>query len=115
MLQEKVIGPGYALGFILLGLSLSAGGPVPAQPNPEHGKELAERLCTNCHLVGAAQQQHANVDVPSFHEIANQSGQTTGAIMAHIVLPKHPMPQIPLEKSEIADLAAYILSLRDRP
>ena len=34
--------------------------------------------------------------------------------MAHIVLPKHPMPTIPLTKSELADLSAYILSLRDK-
>jgi cytochrome c1 len=33
--------------------------------------------------------------------------------MAHILLPKHPMPVIPLTKSELADLAAYILSLRE--
>jgi cytochrome c1 len=33
--------------------------------------------------------------------------------MAHIVLPKHPMPTIPITKSELADLAAYIMSLRD--
>ena len=51
---------------------------------------------------------HANVDIPSFHEIAGKSGQTEGAIMAHIVLPKHPMPTIPLTKSEFADLAAYM-------
>jgi hypothetical protein len=54
-----------------------------------------------------------NADIPSFHEIANMQGQTAGAIMAHIVLPKHPMPTIPLTKSELTDLAAYILSLRD--
>jgi hypothetical protein len=30
-------------------------------------------------------------------------------------LPKHPMPQIPLTKSELTDLASYILSLRDAP
>jgi hypothetical protein len=35
--------------------------------------------------------------------------------MARIILPKHPMPQIPLTKSELADLASYILSLRDAP
>ena len=35
-----------------------------------------------------------------------------GAIMAHIMLPKHPMPTIPLTQSELADLAAYILSMR---
>jgi hypothetical protein len=28
--------------------------------------------------------------------------------MAHIMLPKQPMPTIPLTKSELADLAAYM-------
>jgi mono/diheme cytochrome c family protein len=42
-------------------------------------------------------------------------GQTTGDIIAHIILPKHPMPEIPLTKAELADLAAYIMSLRGRP
>ncbi len=43
-----------------------------------------------------------------------KQGQTVGAIMAHIMLPKHPMPTIPLTKSELANLAAYILSLREK-
>ncbi|MGZ5916210.1 MAG: c-type cytochrome [Methyloceanibacter sp.] len=91
------------------------GAPLPGQPDPQSGKALAEKLCTNCHLIGGAQQEHAVVDVPSFHEIANRQDQSTGAIVSHIVLPKHPMPQIPLTKSELADLSAYIMSLRDRP
>jgi hypothetical protein len=33
--------------------------------------------------------------------------------MAHIVMPKHPMPSIPLTQVELAALAAYILTLRD--
>ncbi|MES1149521.1 MAG: c-type cytochrome, partial [Bradyrhizobium guangdongense] len=86
-----------------------------ALPDPSQGKALAEKLCTNCHLVGAASQEHANADVPSFHEIANREGLTAGAITGSIILPKHPMPQIPLTKSELADLAAYILTLRDAP
>jgi mono/diheme cytochrome c family protein len=90
---------------------LGFAGPVPGMPDPFHGKELAQQLCSNCHLVDN-QQQQANADVPSFNEIANQEGQTAGAIMAHIVLPKHPMPTIPLTQSELADLAAYILSMR---
>jgi mono/diheme cytochrome c family protein len=91
------------------GLALAA--PVPGQPNPIHGKELAQQLCSNCHLVDN-QQQQINADVPSFSEIANEEGQTAGSIMAHIILPKHPMPTIPLTQSELADLAAYILSMR---
>jgi mono/diheme cytochrome c family protein len=91
-----------------------AGAPATNAPDPMNGQELASRLCSNCHLVGSGQQEQANADIPSFHEIANKQGQTAGSIMAHIVLSKHPMPTIPLTKKELSDLAAYILSLRGR-
>ncbi len=97
-------------GLCLPGMALA--GPT-SRPDPETGKALAERLCTNCHLVGSVRQEHANPDVPSFREIANLPEQTEGAVAARIMLPKHPMPQIPLTKSELSDLAAYILSLRE--
>ena len=97
--------------IVLLSAGEALGGATGA-PNPDHGKNLAASLCSNCHLVGKEQQQ-ANADVPSFQEIANKEGQSAGAIMAHIMLPKHPMPTIPLTKSELADLSAYILSLRE--
>lgn len=104
----------FTLGVVLLlGAGFAFAGPVTSAPDAAHGKNLAVSLCSNCHLVGAIQQQHANVDIPSFHEIANKGGQTEGSITAHIVLPKHPMPTIPLTTSELADLAAYIMSLRD--
>jgi len=105
----------YVLAALLLLLSVPlALAGITSQPDPKQGKVLAEKLCTNCHLVGSAQQQQpANADVPSFPEIANLEGQTAGAITARIMLPKHPMPTIPLTKDELADLAAYILSLRD--
>jgi mono/diheme cytochrome c family protein len=96
---------------ILFAAGLGLAAPVPGQPDPFHGKELAQQLCSNCHLVDN-QQQQTNADVPSFNEIANKEGQTAGTIMAHIMLPKHPMPTIPLTQSELADLAAYILSMR---
>jgi len=98
---------------LLLGTGLAFAGPVTSEPNSAHGQDLAARFCSNCHLVESIQQEHANVDIPSFHEIANKEMQTEGSIMAHIVLPKHPMPEIPLTRSELADLAAYIVSLRD--
>jgi mono/diheme cytochrome c family protein len=98
---------------LLLPVPLALAG-VTTKPDPKAGKALAEKLCTNCHLVGGTvQQEHANADVPSFPEIANLEGQTAGAITARIMLPKHPMPTIPLTKAELADLAAYILSLRN--
>ena len=101
--------------FSLAGVSLLTSGLALAGPvgryDPFKGKELAKQLCANCHLVDS-QQQQANVDVPSFNEIANKDGQTAGAIMAHIMLPKHPMPAIQLTQDELSDLAAHILSMR---
>lgn len=96
----------------LAGVGVSLAGPVTSAPDPVHGQELAQRLCSNCHLVSTEQEQ-VNVDVPSFREIANMEGQTEGSIMAKIVIPKHPMPVIPITKPELNDLAAYIMSLRE--
>jgi mono/diheme cytochrome c family protein len=101
--------------FGLAGVSLLVSGLAFASPagkyDPFKGKELAKQLCANCHLVDS-QQEQTNADVPSFNEIANKDGQTAGAIMAHSMLPKHPMPTIPLTQDELSDLAAYILSMR---
>jgi mono/diheme cytochrome c family protein len=96
-----------------LGIAQASAAPATNTPDPEYGKKLAADLCSNCHLVGTGDQQQANADIPSFREIANKEGQTAGSIMAHIVVPKHPMPSIPLTQGELADLAAYILTLRE--
>ena len=100
-------------GALLVGIaSGSLAGPVTSAPDPQHGHQLAGRLCSNCHLVSIEQSQ-AVADVPSFKEIANKPGQTEGTILARIVIPKHPMPVIPITKPELNDLASYIMSLRD--
>jgi mono/diheme cytochrome c family protein len=101
--------------FVFASLSVLCAGAsfagVTSAPDPENGKQLAQRLCSNCHLVESG-QEHAVADVPSFHEIANMEGQTEGSIMGKIIIPKHPMPVIPITKSELADLAAYIMSMK---
>lgn len=102
----------FALLFAAAGGTAFAGA-VTAKPDPERGRELAQRICSNCHLVSSAQEQ-VNVDVPSFREIGNLQSQTEGSIMAKIVMPKHPMPVIPITTSELKDLAAYIMSLKDQ-
>jgi cytochrome c2 len=64
----------YLLAALALPLfaSLTLAG-VTSEPDKVQGKALAEKLCTNCHLVGSAQQQQpSNADVPSFKEIADR-------------------------------------------
>ena len=59
----------FTLGVaLLLGTGLALAGPVTSAPDPVHGKDLAERLCTNCHLVGSG-QQHANAEPDARPEV----------------------------------------------
>ena len=115
-IRLRALGARYLLigaALLLVGAGAAgAAGPVMDAPDPDHGEQLAKRLCANCHLVNSNQTQ-AMADVPSFKEIANRQNQTEGAIMARIVIPKHPMPVIPITKPELRDLAAYIMSQRD--
>ena len=113
--QDGSMGARTALMFVAalaVGGSASLAGPVTSAPDPQNGQQLAGRLCSNCHLVSIEQSQ-AVADVPTFKEIANRPGQTAGTIMARIVIPRHPMPVIPVTKPELNDLASYIMSLRD--
>lgn len=111
----------YALSMIYLVLAIVAGSApaataqkIPGQPDPAKGMELAEKLCSNCHLgKGVATSVGGQpADVPSFPEIAKRPGQTAERIHGKLILPNHPMPTIPLTEDEMADLAAYILSLK---
>ena len=96
-------------------VSLSAAGSVRAQIHPDArtGQEVASKLCSGCHIVGAEAASAAMpADVPTFMEIANTPGQTAEAIAGRIVIPHPPMPQIELTREEIGDVATYIMSLR---
>jgi mono/diheme cytochrome c family protein len=88
---------------------------VQAQVGPDaaKGRALAEKLCVSCHIVAEkAANATVSADVPSFVSIANKPGQTAEAIAGRIVLPHPPMPKIQLTRSEIADIATYISSLK---
>ncbi len=77
----------------------------------DHGGDLARRWCAACHLVDSAQKQ-ASADVPSFAAIAQRSDFTPEKLAFFLLDPHPKMPNFPLSRSEAADLAAYIGSLR---
>lgn len=104
---EAVLAFTICLG--LTGLPAKAG----VLGEPAAGHALAKRLCSNCHIVGEdAAGATVSADVPSFTAIANLPDQSAERIAGRIVVPHPPMPQIELTRSEIRDLAAYVLSLR---
>jgi mono/diheme cytochrome c family protein len=99
-----------------LGCLAVSSGTASAQihPDAKTGRQIAEKLCVGCHIVGP-QAAGASVpaDVPSFARIASKEGQTAQSIAGAIVVPHPPMPQIQLTREEIGDVAAYILTLKE--
>lgn len=95
------------LAILALVDSATAGGDA------ENGETLARALCTSCHVVGREPPEGAVVaDVPTFVAIANAPDQNSERIAGRIVIPHPQMPQIPLTRNEIADLATYIMTLK---
>jgi len=89
------------------------------QADPEAGRALALHACDTCHIV-TANQQHPSPLLgygPSFFDVANRPDVTAGSLEAFL---SHPhslgnMPSPALNAAQVADVAAYILSLRGRP
>jgi mono/diheme cytochrome c family protein len=90
-------------------------GPAPAQmaaADATRGHELAERLCTGCHIVSPTSAGTANPDVPSFPAIARKDGVTAERLAGRIIVPHPAMPRTQLTIAEIRDIVAYILTLK---
>jgi mono/diheme cytochrome c family protein len=79
--------------------------------NPDKGFTLAQRWCATCHLVDS-DQKHASADVPPFAAIAQKSDFTPEKVAFFLLDPHPKMPSFPLSRTEAADIAAYIGSLR---
>jgi mono/diheme cytochrome c family protein len=92
----------------LFSLGVSAASDVTA------GKSLAERWCSNCHLVGPAQQRGTSIGAPPFSAIAQTSSTTPMSLRAFLMRSHPPMPDLHLTRDEIEDVSAYILSLKQR-
>lgn len=91
---------------------LSAGANAQTSADPASGHTLAQKLCSNCHLVGRGDAEPTRPGTPSFEAIGNRDGQTPERIAGAIIVPHPEMPQVPLTIKEIRDIVAYIGSLK---
>jgi mono/diheme cytochrome c family protein len=82
-----------------------------AVADPQHGKDIAKRWCSNCHVVESG-QTNAIDHAPPFSQIA-RTPEFNQNQLAFLMLKPHPnMPNLSLQRSEISDLAEYIRSLK---
>lgn len=86
-------------------------GSAFAAGDPKEGHRLAQLWCANCHVVDA-DQTTASADVPAFQTIANSAALTSDNLAAFLADPHPVMPSMDLSRTEIADLVAYIESLK---
>jgi mono/diheme cytochrome c family protein len=98
----------------LAALCLAAVGLAPSSSfaaDPNHGKTLAKRFCTACHVV-ERERVDAIDHAPPFVSIATMPDFDENKL-AFLLLRPHPnMPRLWLSRSEVADLAIYIKTLK---
>lgn len=112
------------VGLLVSLTAIGAGGTsVQGQTdraNATAGREFALGVCTGCHVV-AADQPYAPLisGAPSFKEIADRPNVSV-ASLRHII---STLPQVPshgrmanplINEHELADVVAYIMTLRER-
>ncbi len=101
------------------GLAAAAGAQTsPQRGDPQAGRRLALRVCDACHIVAANDQMPPLVPryAPSFFDIANRPGTTAQSLQGFLAHP-HALANMPypeLAAAQVADVAAYILTLRGR-
>ena len=96
---------------LLAALALTPAAAQEPVGDPAAGQKLASQLCAACHIVGT---ERVGSDVaPPFLVIAKEPGMTLTELHAWIG-PAHPMlPNLALTPQQIADVNAYLDTLRD--
>ncbi|MGA8610168.1 MAG: c-type cytochrome [Xanthobacteraceae bacterium] len=100
----------------LLMLPLAAATIMAAAPafgaDADNGRRLAHRWCEACHVVSATQRRTASDQAPTFSAVARRPGIDAAKIAFFLLNPHPKMPDMALSRTEAADLAAYIASLK---
>jgi mono/diheme cytochrome c family protein len=87
-------------------------GQAPAfAADADHGQRIARRWCSSCHVV-AANQRRATSEAPPFASIAGRPDFDAGKTAVFLMNPHPKMPDMHLSWKEVADIAAYIATLR---
>lgn len=97
---------------ILLLVSTGLGAEPLETGDPQEGFVYAKEVCANCHAIIPNQSSPVR-EAPTFDEIAHRSGRSAKAVIERIEAEHPMMPNIPIERDELNDLAAYIVGSDD--
>jgi len=102
-----------ASSIMLIG-SLMGNGHVRAQQIGQLGLGLvsAKQICAECHAVEKGPSLSPNAAAPRFEDIANIPGMTATALAAALQTSHRTMPNLVLDSGQLANIVAYIQSLK---
>lgn len=101
-------GCGLSLAILMAATAWSG---VAFGADPDNGERLARRWCAPCHVV-VSNQRGATSEAPPFATIANKPDFDAAKIAFFLLEPHPKMPNMSLSRTEAADLAAYIATLK---
>jgi cytochrome c len=79
------------------------------------GRRLAQQWCSECHQIDAARgRADPKAEAPSFIEVANEPSTTPLSLRVFFQSNHENMPNLHISQSQADDLAAYILSLKQK-
>lgn len=107
---ETSIMPG-AFRYLFAGCCVLASFAPSAGADADHGKQIAERWCASCHLVERGQES-ATDQAPPFAYLARTPDLDENKLAFLLLLPHPNMPRVSLSRTEAADLADYIRSVK---
>jgi len=97
---------------ILLAASTCLRAEPLAMCDVQEGFVYAKEVCANCHAIVPNETSPVR-EAPTFDEIAKKSDRSVKTVIGRIEAVHPTMPNIPMEREEVNDLAAYILSSDD--
>ena len=98
------------MAVLLLGPTAAYAQSLPG--NTSSGRNLALRICSDCHVVAEGQAHPATDGAPPFATVARDPAVTALSLQVFLRSTHENMPNLILSPREIDDLVSYILSLR---
>ena len=97
---------------LLIALSFAATPGEAQDRGGRLGQRAVEQLCAECHATQKGQTRSPASSAPTFEAIAATPGMTSAALRAALNTSHRTMPNVILQPDELADIVAYILSLK---
>jgi mono/diheme cytochrome c family protein len=95
-------------------MTRTAAEPPPAGVDPAayRGAAIAQQVCNQCHDIGLGKGALVDVGAPAFRSIAGRPETNPQGLAAWMRASHAVMPNYMFEGPDVADLAAFIVSLR---